>query len=74
MILAPLQKLRNNVGDLGKIILTTIFKWLPKVQKIAQSGHTAGDGPFKLIRGKNDKFQPLYCHLVYQCLQILLDL
>ena len=40
MILAPLQKLRNNVGDLGKIILTTIFKWLPKVQKIAQSGHT----------------------------------
>ena len=41
MILATLQKLRNNVGDLGKIILTTIFKWLPKVQKIAQSGHTA---------------------------------
>ena len=43
MILAPLQKLRNNVGDLGKIILTTIFKWLPKVQKIAQSGHTASN-------------------------------
>ena len=38
-ILAPLQKLPNNVGDLGKIILATIFKWLPKVQKIAQSGY-----------------------------------
>ena len=36
-------KLRNNVGDLSKIILTTIFKWLPKVQKIAQSGHTGWD-------------------------------
>ena len=33
MILAPLQKLPNNVGNLGKIILATIFKWLPKVQK-----------------------------------------
>ena len=40
MILAPLQKLTNNVGNLGKIILATIFKRLPKVQKIAQSGHT----------------------------------
>ena len=39
MILAPLQKLPNNVGHLGKIILITIFKWFPKVQKIAQSGH-----------------------------------
>ena len=46
MILAPLQKLRNNVGDLSEIILATIFKWLPKVQKIAQSGHT---GPLILI-------------------------
>ena len=36
MILAHLQKLPNNVGDLGKIILATIFKWLPNVQKIAQ--------------------------------------
>ena len=41
MILIPLQKLPNNVGDLGKIIVATIFEWLPKVQKIAQSGHTA---------------------------------
>ena len=40
MILTPLQKLPNNVGDLGKIIVATGFEWLPKVQNIAQSGHT----------------------------------
>ena len=43
MILTPLQKLPNNVGDLGKIIVATSFEWLPKVQKIAQSGHTGSD-------------------------------
>ena len=32
MILTPLQKLTNNVGDLGKIIDATILEWLPKVQ------------------------------------------
>ena len=40
MILTPLQKLPSNVGDLCKIIVATGFEWLPKVQKIAQSGHT----------------------------------
>ena len=40
MNLAPLLKLPNNVGDLGKIIVAISFEWLPKVQKIAQSGHT----------------------------------
>ena len=40
MILTPLQKLTKNVGDLGKIIVVKCFEWLPKVQKIAQSGHT----------------------------------
>ena len=35
-----LKKLPNNVGILGKIIVATGFEWLPKVQKIAQSGHT----------------------------------
>ena len=40
MILTPLQKLPNNVGDLGKIIVATSFEWLLKVKKIAQSGHT----------------------------------
>ena len=31
-ILTPLQKLPQNVGDLGKIILARGFKKLPKVQ------------------------------------------
>ena len=45
MILAPLQKLPKNVGDLGKLIVAKGFKKSPKVQKIANSGHT---GPIKL--------------------------
>ena len=40
MILTPLQKLPKNLGDLGKIIVATGFKNMPKVQQIAQSGHT----------------------------------
>ena len=31
-ILAPLQKLPKNVGDLGKLIVAKDFKNLPKVQ------------------------------------------
>ena len=30
-------------GDLGKLIVAKGFKKLPKLQKIAQSGHTGGD-------------------------------
>ena len=41
IILTPLQKLPKNVRDLGKLIVAKGFKKLPKVQKIAQSGHTA---------------------------------
>ena len=33
-------KLPNNSGDLGKTIIATGFEWSPKVNKIAQSGHT----------------------------------
>ena len=40
-ILTPLQKLPTTVGYLGKIIFVTDFEKLPKVQYIAQSGHTA---------------------------------
>ena len=39
-ILISLQKLPKNVRDLGKLIVAKDFKKLPKVQKIAQSGHT----------------------------------
>ena len=42
MILAPLLKLPKNVGDLGKFLVAKGFKKLPKVQKIANSGHTGG--------------------------------
>ena len=35
-----LPKLPKNVGDLGKLIVAKGFEKLPKVQKIAQSGHT----------------------------------
>ena len=48
-ILTPLQKLPKNVRDLGKLIVAKGFKKLPKMHKIAQSGHTEGDLPrFKL--------------------------
>ena len=40
MILTLLQKLTKNVGDLGKFFVAKFFELLPKVQKIAQSGHT----------------------------------
>ena len=49
MILTPLQKLPNNVGDLGKIIVAASFEWLPKVQKIAKSGHTGYITPTVLL-------------------------
>ena len=48
-ILTPLQKLRKNVGDLGKLIVAKGFKKLPKVQKIATSGHT-GNLPHLLMQ------------------------
>ena len=41
MILTPLQKLTKNGEDWGKLIVAKGFKMLPKVQNIAQSGHTA---------------------------------
>ena len=40
LILTLLQKLPNNVGDLGDFIVATGFECLPKKQTIAQSGHT----------------------------------
>ena len=42
-ILTPLRKLFKNVRDLGKLIVAKGFKKLPKVQKIAQSGHTSSE-------------------------------
>ena len=42
------KKLPKNVGDLGKLIVANGFKKLPKVQKIAKSGHT-GQEPWTCI-------------------------
>ena len=43
MILTPLQKLPNDVGDLGEVIIATSFEWLPKGQKITKPGHTGAN-------------------------------
>ena len=40
MLLIPLQKLPKNGEDWVKLIIAKGFKKLPKVQNIAQSGHT----------------------------------
>ena len=58
MILTPLQKLTKNVGDLGKNIVLKCFEWLPKVEKLAQSGHTVGKHESKsrqLRKGNNER-------------------
>ena len=51
--MTPLQNLPKNVGDLGKLIVAKGFKKLPKVQKIAQSGHTVDDRPDRESNDKN---------------------
>ena len=43
MILTPLLKLPKNGEDWGKLIVAKGFKKLPKIQNIAQSGHTANN-------------------------------
>ena len=48
-IVTPLQKLLKNLGDLGKLIVSKGFNKLPKVQLIAQSGHT-GHHVLKIIK------------------------
>jgi len=70
MILTLLQKLPNNVGDLGKIIIATSFEWLPKMHKIAQSGHTYMSDcwvdPFvHLVLLKNYKHQNILLRYLY---------
>ena len=42
--MTPKQKLPKNVRDLGKLFVAKGFKNVPKVQKIAQSGHTGRGG------------------------------
>ena len=49
IILTPLQKFSKNGEDLGKLIVAKDFKRLPKVQNIAQSGHTDDIGSWSLL-------------------------
>ena len=49
-ILTPLQNLPRNVGDLAKLIVAKGFKKLPKVQKIAQSGHPESNRPLRMLQ------------------------
>ena len=55
------KKLPQNVGELGKLIVAKGFEKLPKVQKIAQSGHTGqqarlqGKDLMEVGRAKNEK-------------------
>ena len=51
-ILTHLQKLPKNVGDLGKIIVAIGFEKFPKVQSIAQSGHTVCECNFNLNQNR----------------------
>ena len=53
MILTLLQKFPKNVGDLGKFIVAKGFEWLPKVQKIAQYGHTVLEQVKQEHNGRN---------------------
>ena len=64
-ILTPLYKLPKNVRDLGKLIVAKGLKKLPKVQKIAQSGHTAQEMLFlklfeKLVAAAFEGFSILF--------------
>ena len=60
MILAPLQKLPKNGEDLGKFIVAKGFERLPKVQNIAQSGHT-GSLPISIPASTRGSFS--FCNL-----------
>ena len=72
MILTPLQKLNNNLVDLGKIIVAPGFEWLPKVQKITQSGHTGCDtvGWVVVSHTRGLRFESSHCQFLLSALLI----
>ena len=68
MILTPLQKLPKNGEDWGKLIVAKGFKKLPKVQNIAQSGHTAQDRLKVELTGAHDqKMRAALMHYLLNC-------
>ena len=60
-ILTPLQKLPNNVDNLGKIIVATGFEKLPNLQKIAQSGHNVSGDVIETLLYVRDSIEILQC-------------
>ena len=54
-ILTPLQKLPKNESDLGKLIVAKGFKKFPKVQKIAQCGHTGVEASYRVKERKRER-------------------
>ena len=48
--MTSLRKLPKNMGNLVKTIAATVFKKLPKVQQIAQSGHMVLLNPLTLCK------------------------
>ena len=64
-ILTALQKLFKYVGDFGKLIVAKGFKKLPKVQKIAQSGHTDWRAILAPAVGSRRITVPTYLHLLH---------
>ena len=62
MILTPFQKLPKNGEDWGKLFVAKGFKKLPKVQNIAQSGHTGFDCAYHPAAPTHHiRFFKLYC-------------
>ena len=46
IILTPLQKLPNNVGNLGKIIVATGFEWLPNLVTLMKANIVITDANY----------------------------
>ena len=58
--MTPSQKLPKNVRNLGKLIVAKGFKKLPKVQKIAQSGHTGYGIPTVYTKSSHNKVNKMW--------------
>ena len=66
--MTPLQKLPKNGEDWGKLIVAKGFKKLPKVQNIAQSGHTVADARATYEQNWNTFFRLLFGHFTEKCI------
>ena len=60
------------LGDLAKLIVAKGFKKLPKVQKIARSGHTGIHKPVKNLKAIKF-FKKLLFHHLFLAVQVVLE-